>query len=195
MLPPHLSINRPALLLVFALALPFTARADDASLHAKAQELVTLLHTDRMVGQLSDNLKKRASDAAQRALGSDTTTDSQTKLADFQKKIADLIDTQISWTVLQPTFVDVYAKNFTEDELTSILAFYKSPAGAAFLEKTPTVNSQVTQMTQAKIAALQQQLNQAFVDLQKSMAPPAPSLGPAGTPAPATSRAPASAPK
>jgi hypothetical protein len=189
-------MNRLVLIAALALCLPLTARADDASLHAKAQELVTLLHTDRMVGQLSDNLKKRASDAAQRALGSDTTPDNQTKLADFQKKVAGLIDSQISWTVLQPTFVDVYAKNFTEDELTSILAFYKSPAGAAFLEKTPTVNSQVTQMTQAKIAALQQQLNQAFVDLQKSVAPAPPSLGaPATSPAPAASPAPASAPK
>lgn len=173
-----------ALLAALALCLPLTARADDASRQAKAQELVTLLHTDRMVGQLSNNLKKRAADAAQRVVGPSPTPESQAKLTDFEKRISAQIDAQIAWTVMQPTFVDVYAKTFTEDELTSILTFYKSPAGAAFLEKTPTINSQVTQLTQSKMTALQQQLNQSFADFQKSVTPPA-SAAPA-SPAPAT---------
>lgn len=175
-------MNRLAVLIAFALCLPLTAHADDASLHAKAQELVTLLHTDRMVSQVSDNLRKRYSDGAQRVVGPNPTPEAKAKLADFDKKISGLIDAQVDWKLMEPSFTNAYAKTFSEDELSGIIAFYKSPAGMAFLEKTPSLNSQITQFTQSKMAALQSQLNQAMDEFRKSQI-----AAPATAPAPAAS--------
>ncbi|MEJ2432209.1 MAG: DUF2059 domain-containing protein [Pseudolabrys sp.] len=49
-------------------------------------------------------------------------------------------------TELQPRFHEIsdevallYAKNFTQDQLKAILAFYKSPAGQKLLQKQPDV--------------------------------------------------------
>lgn len=186
-------MNRVALLIALALCLPLSARADDASLHAKAKELVTLLHTDRMVTQLSDSLKKRADDAAEKAIGANPTPENKTKLTDFEKTISDTVDAQLGWTAMETALTDVYAKTFTEDELTSIIAFYKSPAGMAFLDKTPDVNAQVKDLSTAKINAASAQLNQAFGEFRKSLAPAA---APAATPAaPAASATTTATPK
>jgi len=162
-------MNRAALLIALALCLPLTAHADDVSLKAKAKELVTLLHTDRMVGQLSDSIKRRTLDAAQKAIGANPTDENKAKLADFNKKISDSVDAQVSWQSLESSFTDIYAKTFTEEELNSIIAFYKSPAGIAFLEKTPTVNVQVRDLTSSRVNALQSELNQSYEEFRKSL--------------------------
>ena len=88
-------MKRVALLVALALCLPLSARADDASLHAKAKELVTLLHNDRMVAQLSDTLKKRATDIAEKAIGANPTPENKATLADFEKKISDTVNAQM----------------------------------------------------------------------------------------------------
>lgn len=178
-------MNRAALLIALALCLPLTARADDASLHAKAKELVTLLHTDRMVGQLAENMKKRTQDAAQKAIGAHPTAENTARLADFNKKVSDTVDATIGWQSLESSFTDVYAKTFTEDELNSIIAFYKSAAGIAFLEKTPSVNAQLRDLTSSRVTTVQSQLNEAYEEFRKSLISPSDAPVP-GTPNPST---------
>lgn len=67
------SMNRVALLLVLALSLPLTARADEASHRAKAQQMMALLHTDKNVQQVVDNIGREVAEAADKAVGADPT--------------------------------------------------------------------------------------------------------------------------
>jgi uncharacterized protein len=161
-------MKRISLLLTLSLCLPLAARADDASRHAKAEQLVTLLHTDRMVNSISDSLRAQFAAQGSKAIGTNPTEDSKAKFADAQKKFTDALDAQVSWKVLGPAFSDVYAKAFTEEQLDGIIAFYKSPAGVAFLENTPAVNGQIKQITSPRLDALQAQMRQALDELRKS---------------------------
>jgi hypothetical protein len=177
-----------ALLLVLALSFPLTARADDASHRAKAQELMALLHTQEMVEHIADSLKKQLPDAATSVIGANPTPDKKTGAASFVKHADDLIDTQLSWSNLQSAFTDIYVKNFTEEQLDGIIAFYKSPAGLALLTTMPTINNQVNQYGDQKIIDLKPQIKQLYDDFVKSdgaatSASPAP---PAATKPPST---------
>jgi uncharacterized protein len=183
-------MNRLALLLV--LALPFSAvsaHADDASHRAKAEEMMTLLHAEKLVDQISANLKKQVADAANKVIGASPTPEQKSQALDLENKAFKMIDDQIGWKVMEPGFADVYAKNFTDTELDAIITFYKSPAGEALLTKMPQVNSQVGEFGSSKMATLEPQLKQLFQDFQKSQAatphPPA-----ATTPAPSAAPAP-----
>lgn len=180
-------MNRSFAVLALALILPLAARADDASQHAKAQELVTILHSDRMVTQISSTILKQVSDAAQQAAGRNPSPENQTKVTDFNKKVTDLVNAQLSWDIMGPQIVNIYAKSFTEDELTAIVTFYKSPAGTAFLAKAPEINQQLQQLAQPKLATLQTQIREAFNEFRKSVAPSGPptlqNLPPEGAPA------------
>jgi hypothetical protein len=102
-----------------------------------------------------------------------------------------LIDAQLGWKAIEPSIVDLYAKNFTEQELDAIVAFYKTPAGLALIAKIPWIDSQVQQLAQSRLTILQPQIGQALDDFRKSQAAaPAPAAAPATTHAPAVAPAP-----
>ena len=187
-------INRLALLLALTLCLPLAAHADEASRHAKAQEMITLIHTDRMVQQISVNIMKQLSAAGEKLIGPNATPESKTQLTDFEKKFSDIIDSQVGWKVMEPQLADIYSKAFTEEELNGIVAFYKSPSGIALVEKMPSVNATATQLLQSKMAALQPQMKQMYEEFQRSQTAPTPAPAPAATPAPTLAPAPPPAP-
>ena len=199
-MPIRLRLPHLFLLLTLILCLPLAARADDASRHAKAAQMVTLLHTESMVQQASVTILKQVSDAAEKAVGTTPTPQSKAQLADFEKKASQMIDAQVGWNALQPAITDLYAKTFTEQELDVIVAFFKTPESAAFLQKMPQINDQVEQLAHSRLVVLQPQINQALDDFSKSQAPPPPATAPAAahapaaSPAPAASRTPAASP-
>ena len=186
-MPNRTFVQRLALLLVLASTLPLAARADDASHRAKAQEMMTLLKTEHMVVQIADNIRKQVGDAGAQLVGSDASPERKAKLDDFKKQAFQAVDDQLSWRAMEGPFTDIYVKSFTEEELDSIIAFYKSPGGTALLNKMPNVNEEVSKYGQSKMVTLQPVLKQLYADFQKSAAAPPPTLGPvppapAGTP-------------
>ena len=198
-MPIRLRPHRLALLLVLVLCLPIAARADDASRRAKAAQLVTLLHTERMVQQNSATIMKQVSDAADKAIGPNLTPQDKARLASFENKVSQLIDAQLDWKALGPAIIDIYAQTFTEPELDVIVTFYKTPAGIALLDKMPRINDQIEQLAHSRLVILQPQISQAFDDFRKSQAPPPAATSPAASPTPTTrtpaaTRAPAASP-
>jgi hypothetical protein len=177
------------LFLVFALCLPLAARADEASHRAKAEQMMALLHTEEMVNRISGNITKQIADAAGKSLSTTPSPEQQAKFDDFKKQASQVIEAQVSWKALKDGFVDVYAKAFTEEQLDTIIAFYKTPAGTALLANMPAVNEEVGKLGNARMNALQPQLKQLYENYQKSLAAAPPTLGPvapAATPAPST---------
>jgi hypothetical protein len=191
----------PVVVLALALTLPIAAHADDASHRAKAQEMVALLHTDQPVQQVSGNMKKQVADAADHVTGPNPQPAVKTKLDDFKKQTSDLIEAKVSWKVLEPQFVDIYYKTFTEPEMDGILAFYKTPSGKVLIDKTPTINAQASQLEQTTFVALETQLKQMFDDYRRTLGttPPPANAAPAtpgsSSPSPSTPPPATSAPK
>jgi len=171
--------------LLLALALPLAARADDASLRAKAEQLMNQQNTQKSIQQIAASINSQLSDAADRSAGPDATADQKAKVEAFKKQAAQLIETNIGWDAMKSSLIDLYAKAFTEEQLDQILAFYKTPAGAALLEKMPALNTEFGALGNTRINALRDQLQKAYQDLQSSLHP-IPTLGSPASPPPAT---------
>jgi len=159
--------RRLALLLV--LCLPLTARADEASQRAKARKMLAALHVESQIQQAANNMQLQISVAIEKEVGSNPTPETKTKVVDAENKISQIIREKLSWKVLEPSFVDVYAKAFTEQEMDQIIAFYKTPGGAALIQKMPAVDAQVDQSTSSKLQEIQPQINQLYSDLRASL--------------------------
>jgi hypothetical protein len=159
------------LLVVLLLTLSLTARADEASRRAKAQEMVTLLHMDTLMKQMMDNVHQQAAAAAQQRASKSMTPQEKAKLDDFQNRMFALIESQMGWKSLEPDILDLYAKTFTDEDLDGMLAFYKSPAGISMVQKLPGLMTQAMQLTQSRIVALQPQLKQMISDFSSETAP------------------------
>jgi hypothetical protein len=172
-------MNRLAAILLLAFTFSLTAHADDASHRAKAQEMMAILHSQQMVENIAEGLKKQFPEAANDIIGANPSPEKKTHAADFVKHADQMIDTQLSWTALQSAFTDIYVKNFTEEQLDAIIAFYKTPAGLALLTTMPTINNQVAEYGNQRITDLKPQLKQIYDDFKKSDGA-APSIGPAG---------------
>jgi hypothetical protein len=177
-------MNRIASLLLFALSLPLSARADEASHRAKAQEMMAIRHSQQMVQNIADGLKKQLPDAATAVIGTNPSPEKKAHAEEFVKHADQIVDTQLGWSALEPAFIDIYVKNFTEEQLDAIIAFYKTPAGLALLTTMPTINNQISQYGNQRLTdQIKPQLKQLYDDFRKTEAPPAGAAAPAAPPA------------
>lgn len=184
------------LLLTTSLSLPLAAHADEASHKAKAEQMILLLHLDRMVNGVMQNALQQSAALTSQHYGGHMTPAATASLNDFQKKLTDTLQPQIGWEALKPDYVRIFAETYPEDQIDSMLAFYKSPAGQALIEKLPSVEQQVGQILQKKVQALQPQVKQMFDDFQKSLPANTPEAAPGTSPSapPSLSTPPTSAP-
>jgi hypothetical protein len=161
------------LVLVLATAAPM-ARADDASRLAKAHELFLVMHMDRMMnqmmGQMTDFVKQQVQETAKSAPGADQMTPAQKKLTDdFLNRAMDATVESLGWKTLEPQYAKLYASTYTDEELDGIIAFYKSTAGQAMLDKTPDVTAGTLKIVEAKMVDFQPQLKAIQDDYLKQM--------------------------
>jgi len=160
-----------------------SARADDASKRAKAEQLFMLLHMDRMMDQLMVGVKNQVQQIVQSMPTADDATPEQKKqIVDFQQRVLGLVNDKLGWKALEPDFISLYASTYTEEELDGILAFYRSPIGQTMIEKTPELTAKSTEITQQKMREVQPQLNAMVQDFMRQMAAATGKPAPAQTP-------------
>jgi len=187
-------MNRLLVSVALVLCIPLAARADEASRRAKAEELITLLHSDRVSKQLVEELVRQTTEITTKRSGGKMTPETQAALADFQKKLASALEPQVGWKAIEPEYIRLYADAFSDDDLDHMIAFYKSPAGMVSLEKTPAINQQISGLLQGKMAELRPQMNQMLNDFEKSLEPKTPPATPPTLNGPPATAAPTSAP-
>jgi hypothetical protein len=73
---------------------------------------------------------------------------------EIQQKSMAVVSDRMSWDKLKPALVKVYSETYTEEEINGIVAFYKSQAGQAMLEKSPLLMQRVMAMSQELVGDL-----------------------------------------
>jgi len=181
-------MKRWMVVLVMLLAVAPMARADEASKRAKVQDLFVTMHMDRTMGQLMDMVMKQTRQVVNGMPGADQMTAEQKKvLDDFQKRVEVMVTDSLGWKALEPEYVTLYASTFSEEEIDGLLAFYKSPVGQVFLDKTPELTQKSGVIAQAKMAELQPKMRAMMEDLMKQITATLPAK-----PKPAAAKKPAS---
>ena len=107
-------------------------RADEASKSAKAEELLQLTQGDQMMKMMEPMMKGTLAQ-----MDKDMPAEQRAKVGEMQGKMLALVAATLS--KVKPALAKVYADTYTEEEIDGILAFYKSPAGKAFIQKMPEV--------------------------------------------------------
>lgn len=73
-------------------------------------------------------------------------------------KAYDATTKELGWETLKPLLVQVYTETFTEDEIRGVIAFYESPAGRAYVEKTPQATARIMQLIRERVGPIMQRL-------------------------------------
>lgn len=56
------------------------------------------------------------------------------------KVLEEFLDRYVTWEVMRPELVRIYAEAFTDAEIRELTTFYRSPIGQTLLERTPMLN-------------------------------------------------------
>ena len=152
------------------LALPLSARADEASKRAKIEQMLTVLKMEDNFNLLMKQVEQQGRQMGMSMTNPSQLTDADKKILDnFMVKLMAAMQETMGWQKLKSEFIDLYAKAYTEEEVDGILTFYKSPVGQSMLAKTPQLVQQSMAISQTHMKEIQPKLEQLSNDLKKDL--------------------------
>jgi len=125
---------------LFATVLP--CAADEDSKAAKIEELLVVMKADKLVDQIFDQMNS----VLMGQLGG--AGDGKSIMSEVQPQLMAAIRRRMSWDKMKPQYVRIYGESFTEEEVSAMVAFYKTPAGRSMLEKLPVVMQKSMEIVQ-----------------------------------------------
>jgi hypothetical protein len=123
------------------------AFADDASSRKAAVDLLSLMDMENLLKQgIEQELNAQLQGTPMAAT--------------LGPKIKGFLSRYLTWKTLEPEFVALYQKSFSEEELTQLIAFYKSPLGKKTIAVMPRLQMQGAQIAKTKVQAHMNELLQ-----------------------------------
>ncbi len=75
-------------------------------------------------------------------------------LENYQK----MIHESLSWKAMEPEYIRIYRETFTEEELLNLITFYESPTGRMLIQKTPSLEHKIGEVTNQRMKILMERL-------------------------------------
>jgi uncharacterized protein len=140
-----------ALTLCLAHLTSFAAPATEASV----ERLLDAMNARGVVDNSHTQVEKMMRGMALQPMGGRQPSEQQQKSLDATvSKTMALMRDEFTWDKLKPDFVKLYVTTFDQEEIDSLVAFYSSPAGQAFVRKMPIVMQKSMEYSQAQMQRL-----------------------------------------
>ena len=144
--------QKSLMVLLFSLFAPaaFGQGATDASV----DRLFVAMQVQRSLDSIYPMMQSMMKQGMSQALPAEATPAQREAAGASAKAFEDVMREELSWQRLKPDMIRTYADTFTEAEVLGAIAFYESPAGQAFVEKTPQLMQKSMAMSQQRMNAL-----------------------------------------
>lgn len=134
---------------------------------ASIKEVLSVTDVKAMLDKMWPQIDAMMSTQIQQCLkGQVLSANQQEALNQMRGKMIASMKDELSWEKMEPLYIEVYQKSFTQDEIDGMLAFYKSPAGAAVVKKLPVVMQETMIAMQQRIGPMMQRMQK---DTQESV--------------------------
>jgi hypothetical protein len=180
-----LFMKKCLLALIVAFASPLFALAQEPAIRPDIEELFTVMRLEKTMQNAMDQsmkmVQKMTGGMAAQAL-SKLPPEAAAKATAMQQKMQEktmaLVQEEMSWKKLKGAMGQVYTESLTPEEVKGVTAFYKSPAGQAFLDKQPVIMQKSMAVTQKMMMEMMPKL-QALIqaetaEMMKEAAPAKP---------------------
>jgi hypothetical protein len=122
---------------------------------SSVRELMVTMRSKKILEGTMEQVDAMIQASTKQALAVQAASAAQQKaIDDMRMKMMGIFKQEMAWDVMEPIFVDVYKKSFTQEELDGMLAFYKSPLGQALIEKMPLVMQNTLQAMKSRMAVM-----------------------------------------
>jgi hypothetical protein len=152
------------LLTVVSLLLALPAGAAPATPES-IEELLRLTKAEGVLDAMyanMDGLMRRA--LAESLKGQKLTPGQQRSIEAAPARFAGVMREEMSWAKVRPLYVQIYRESFTQEEVDALTAFYRTPAGAAFVDKMPVVMQKSIGALQSRMGPLLEKMKVAVDD-------------------------------
>jgi hypothetical protein len=105
-------------------------------------------------------------------IGQGRSADEAAKMYDeLSPRIERLIKEQTSQTATRDDFVQIFSELFSQEEIQDLIAFYESPSGRAFSQKSSLVTEKTLALKQKRIGPLMSQIQKLVRDAIRAQGP------------------------
>ncbi len=119
------------------------------------RQLLEITQAKALVQSAHSQMDGMFQDLAKQALDGKPATPERSAIIDKAgKKMADVAAAEMSWQTLEPMYLRLYKKTFTQEEVDGMISFYGSPAGQAVAKKMPVLMRHVMSEMQQRQAPL-----------------------------------------
>lgn len=164
--------RRIATIIAFSCAIVFRAGlADTPPSEASIKQLLEVGQVHKMVDTMMTQMDAYMKQVMQQATqGQHVTPEIQKDIDKRETEIMDVTKEMLDWKKLEPMYVRVYQKSFTQGEVAGLVAFYETPTGQALLTKMPVVMqntlNEVQQMMRPMMQRVQQMQQDVVAEIQ-----------------------------
>ncbi len=126
---------------------------------ASIKELLEVAQSHKLVDSViaqMDNLMEQT--IAQATKGQQVPPKIQKDIDQRRGEMRALMKELLDWTKLEPIYVRIYQKTFTQQEIDGMIAFYKTPAGHAVVSKMPAAMQNTMDEMQGLMAPVMEKM-------------------------------------
>ncbi|WP_115718474.1 DUF2059 domain-containing protein [Gallaecimonas mangrovi] len=154
------------LIAICLMVMAFTAHADQNSKQQKIDQLVKLMHMDKMVDAMTGSMEQMMGNLS-RQLG---VKPSEQPIFDrYHHKMMALMKEEMNWQKMEPMVASIYDKNFTEKQIDDMVAFYKTDTGQTILKKMPEVMKESIEASQTMAKDMLPKLRKISLELKDEL--------------------------
>ena len=121
---------------------------------------------DSVMAQM-ENLMQQA--IAQATRGQPIPAKVQKDIDQRRAELVTMMKELLDWKKLEPMYVRIYQKTFTQQEVDGMIAFYKTPAGQAVINKMPSAMQNTIDEMQGLMGPVMQKMQQMQQDVVAAM--------------------------
>jgi len=160
-----MNVKPTHLLVVATLALSATLCEAAPPTTASIETLLEVTKAKALVDQMPAMVEPSMRAAMQVEVGEQQLSDEKKQAMEkFQKQFIEIMRDELSWEHLKPMYLQIYAETLTQEEIDGQIAFYRTPAGAAVINKMPLIMMKSQALMTARIGPLIQRMKAAVKD-------------------------------
>jgi len=144
------------------------ANAQETQRRARAEELLNVMNIQDTLEKSFAMVKQMIPAQMEKMKQVTGDTNMPANVSSQTDKMMDMMAEELSWNKMKADYITLYAETFTEQELKDTVAFYKSPAGQAFVKKQPELMKRSMEITQKIMKQIMPKIQAMTEELKKT---------------------------
>jgi uncharacterized protein len=150
-------------IITFLVALTAARAAETPASEASIREMLQVTEARKLVDGMFPQVESMMKSSIQQAMKGRTISEADQKVIDrMTAKVIGTMKEELNWEKLEPLYLTIYQKSFSQEEVEGMLAFYKSPAGSALIKKLPVVMHETMASMQERMGPMMQRMQSAI---------------------------------